>query len=128
MNTPAPAVKPRPFTRSNKPIFWSMFGAGGMLSALIGPMLVFLTLIAIPLGLLLPPETLSHARVLAFVQWWPGKLAVFAVVALFLFHAFHRLYHTLHDFGLHISPAAKALCHGLAGLFSLVCLWLLWQV
>ena len=29
--------------RSNKPIFWSLFGAGGLLAALIGPMLVFLT-------------------------------------------------------------------------------------
>ncbi|HSV19430.1 MAG TPA: fumarate reductase subunit D, partial [Casimicrobiaceae bacterium] len=42
--------------RSNKPIFWSLFGAGGMLAALIGPMLVFMTGLAIPGGFLLPPE------------------------------------------------------------------------
>ncbi|MEI6722867.1 MAG: fumarate reductase subunit D, partial [Betaproteobacteria bacterium] len=29
--------------RSNAPIFWSLFGAGGMLSALTGPALVFIT-------------------------------------------------------------------------------------
>ena len=37
--------------RSNKPIFWSLFGAGGMLSALAGPALVFITGIAVPLGM-----------------------------------------------------------------------------
>ena len=36
--------------RSNAPIFWGLFGAGGMLSALLGPMLVFITGIAVPLG------------------------------------------------------------------------------
>ena len=53
--------------RSNKPIFWSLFGAGGMLSALVGPMLVFVTGIAVPLGFLLPCETMSYDRMLAFV-------------------------------------------------------------
>jgi fumarate reductase subunit D len=48
--------------RSNAPIFWALFGAGGMLSALLGPMLVFITGIAVPLGLLLlPPDTMSYA-------------------------------------------------------------------
>jgi fumarate reductase subunit D len=29
--------------RSNAPIFWGLFGAGGMIAALVGPMLVFIT-------------------------------------------------------------------------------------
>ena len=32
--------------RSNAPIFWLLFGAGGMLSALLGSMLIFITGIA----------------------------------------------------------------------------------
>jgi fumarate reductase subunit D len=124
MNTAA-TTSPRPLTRSSKPIFWSLFGAGGLLSALFGPMLVLLTAIAIPLGLLLPQGTLSYARVLAFVHWWPGKLAVFVTVWLFSFHALHRFYHTLHDFGLHISAGGKALAHGVAGVMTLVCAWVL---
>ena len=34
--------------RSNAPVFWLLFGAGGMLSALFGTALVFLTGIATP--------------------------------------------------------------------------------
>ena len=54
--------------RSNKPIFWSLFGAGGMLSALIGPMLIFITGISVPLGLLLPRDTMNYDRMLAFCE------------------------------------------------------------
>ena len=43
--------------RSNAPIFWSLFGAGGVLSALIGPMLVFITGIAVPAAALFSRET-----------------------------------------------------------------------
>jgi fumarate reductase subunit D len=73
--------------RSNAPIFWALFGAGGMLSALLGPMLVFITGLAIPLGLLLPPDTMSYAKMLAFSQNWLGKGFIFAIIALFLWHA-----------------------------------------
>jgi fumarate reductase subunit D len=100
--------------RSNKPIFWSLFGAGGMLAALIGPMLVFITTLAIPTGFLLPPETLSYERALALARHPLGKLALLAVISLFLFHGMHRLYHSLHDLGVKVGPGRKALFHGAA--------------
>jgi len=101
--------------RSNKPIFWSLFGAGGMLAALIGPMLVFMTGLAIPGGFLLPPEAMSYERVLALARHPLGKFALLAIIALFLFHAMHRLYHSLHDLGIEVGPGRRALFHGLAG-------------
>jgi succinate dehydrogenase subunit D len=100
--------------RSNKPIFWSLFGAGGTLAALLGPMLVFVTGIAVPLGFLLPRELMSYQRMLAFAQNGFGKLAIVVVIALFLFHGLHRLYHCLHDFGIHVGPVLKAFFHGCA--------------
>ncbi len=106
--------------RSNAPIFWALFGAGGMLSALFGPMLVFITGLAIPLGLLLPPDTLSYAKVLAFAQHFIGKAFIFAVIMLFLWHAAHRIFHTLHDVGIHAGTGAKLLCYGLALIGTLV--------
>ena len=104
--------------RSNKPIFWSLFGAGGMLSALIGPMLIFITGIAVPTGLL-PRETMCYERMLALAQSGLGKIAIVAVIGLFLFHGLHRMYHSLHDFGVHVGPGRKALFHGFAFLGTL---------
>ena len=114
--------------RSNKPIFWSLFGAGGMLSALVGPMLIFVTGIAVPLGFLLPRETMSYDRMLAFVRSGFGKLAVLLVISLFLFHGVHRLYHCLHDVGIHVGSVLKAVFHGLAIAGTIACIYLLVRV
>lgn len=113
--------------RSNKPIFWSLFGAGGMLSALIGPILIFITGIAVPTGLL-PRETMGYERMLALAQNGFGKLAILAVIGLFLFHGLHRMYHCLHDFGIHVGPGRKALFHGAAFAGTLAAAWLLLSV
>ena len=111
--------------RSNKPVFWSLFGAGGMLSALIGPMLIFISGIAVPLGFLLPADTMRYERMLALLQNPFGKLAVLAVVSLFLFHGCHRSFHCLHDFGIHVGAGLKAAFHGFAIASSLVAIYLL---
>lgn len=100
--------------RSNAPIFWGLFGAGGMLSALFGPMLVFITGIAVPLGLLLPADTMSYPKMLAFAQNFIGKAFIFAIIALFLWHAAHRIFHSLHEIGIHGGLFAKLVCYGVA--------------
>jgi len=113
--------------RSNKPIFWSLFGAGGMLSALFGPMLVYITGIAVPLGLL-NKETMRYERVLALAHNGLGKLAILAVISLFLFHGCHRMYHCLHDFGIHVTPGIKAAFHGFAAIGTIAAAWLLLSI
>jgi fumarate reductase subunit D len=109
--------------RSNAPIFWGLFGAGGMLSALFGPILVFITGIAVPLGLLLPRDLMNYPRMLAFAQHWAGKSFVFLVIALFIWHAAHRIFHSLHDVGIHPGLPAKLLCYGGALVVTLLALW-----
>jgi fumarate reductase subunit D len=106
--------------RSNAPIFWLLFGAGGMLSALLGTMLVFITGLAVPLGWALPADLLSYPRMLAFAQHWIGKGFLFAVVMLFAWHAVHRIFHSLHDIGLPTNTAAKLLCYGTALVVTIV--------
>lgn len=106
--------------RSNAPIFWSLFGAGGLLSALMGAMLVFITGIAVPAGLLLPPDLMDYRRMLAFAQNGLGKLFAFLVIALFLWHGAHRIFHSLHDLGLRKGIAAKLACYGAALIGTLV--------
>jgi fumarate reductase subunit D len=113
--------------RSHEPVFWSLFGAGGMLAALVGPALVFITGIAVPLGLL-PAELMGYERLHAFAGYWAGKLCLFAVVALFLWHAVHRIAITLHDLGVHARFATRAACYGFALVGSLVAGWALLAV
>jgi fumarate reductase subunit D len=112
--------------RSNAPIFWSLFGAGGVLSALLAPVLVYITGIAVPTGAGMPPEALAYPRVLAFAQNLGGKAALFVVIALFLWHAAHRIYHCLHDFGVHPGTATKVVLYGsaFAGSAAAACLLL----
>jgi fumarate reductase subunit D len=111
--------------RSNAPIFWSLFGAGGVLSALVGPVLVFITGIDAPTGVGMPPQALAYARVLAFAQTMAGKAALFAIIALFLWHAAHRLYHCLHDFGVHPGTATQVMLYGSACAGSVAAAWIL---
>lgn len=106
--------------RSNEPIFWSLFGAGGMLAALIGPALVFITGIAVPLGVVFAPDTMSYTHMLALAQNWVGKCLLFAIVALFLWHAAHRIAILLHDFGVHAVTVVKLFAYGFAFLGSVV--------
>ena len=100
--------------RSNAPIFWSLFGAGGMLSALFGPALVFITGIAVPFGFILPADAMSYPKMLAFAQNFIGKGFILAVIALFLWFAAHRIFHSLHEVGIHAGVGAKLICYGSA--------------
>ena len=111
--------------RSNAPMFWSLFGAGGVLSALVGPVLVFITGIAAPTGVGMPQGAIDYSRALAFAQSAGGKIALFAVIALFLWHAAHRIYHCLHDFGVHPGTGTKVLLYGSAFAGSVAAAWLL---
>ena len=83
--------------KSNKPIFWSLFAAGGTLAAFLAPVLVLLFLM---LSLGHAPAGLSYDKLHAFAAHWFGKLFLLAVITLFLWHAAHRLRVTVFDFGL----------------------------
>ncbi len=111
--------------RSNEPIFWSLFGAGGVVVAFILPMLIFITGLAVPLGLL-PIDVLSFDRLHSFALSWPGKLFIFVVISLPLWHGMHRIFLSLHDFGINKGRLFfKWLCYGLATLVSLLTIILL---
>jgi fumarate reductase subunit D len=112
--------------RSNDPVFWSLFGAGGMLSALIGAALVYVSGIGVPLALLVSQDLMRYERMLGFAQHWLGKVIVFAVIVLFLWHAALRIFHMLHDFGIHAGTGAKLICFGLPLLCTIAAaFWLL---
>jgi len=114
--------------RSNKPIFWSLFGAGGMLSALVAPILIFITGIIAPIGLWMPSQALAYSRALGFAQHWFGKLLLLAVISLFLFHAAHRIYHGLHDVGVHAGTGTMVAAYGGALVGTLGTAYLLFAI
>jgi len=94
--------------KSNKPIFWSLFAAGGTLAAFLAPVLVLLFLLA---ALGAAPDLLGYAQMHAFASHWFGKLFLMGVITLFLWHAAHRLRVTLHDFGLRQDPVVAVLVY-----------------
>ncbi len=104
--------------RSTQPVFWVLFGAGGMLSALVGFALVFVTGVAGPLHLL-PKDLTAYSAVHGFAQNWAGKAFLFVAVSLFLWHGAHRIFHSLHDVGIHSGVLAKLACYGVALLGTL---------
>jgi len=104
--------------KSNKPIVWSLFAGGGMLSAFVTPVLIFITGLAVPLGLM-SLDSLSYDRMLVLAQNPFAKIVLFAVIFLPLWHAAHRLLTTLHDVGLPKGRIAMTVCYGAAALGSI---------
>jgi fumarate reductase subunit D len=111
--------------RSNAPLFWALFGAGGMLAALIAPALVFITGIAAPTGFILPADAMSYEHVVALASNVFGKIALLAVVSLFMFHGGLRMYHSLHHLGFHTGTGSKIVIFGVALLATIVAAWAL---
>lgn len=98
--------------RSHAPIFWLLFGAGGMIAALIGVPMVWISGFDAAFGLLISPAMLSFDNMRAFAQDPFGKLFLFITTSLFAWHAMHRIFHSLHDVGIPAGTAAKLICYG----------------
>jgi succinate dehydrogenase subunit D len=101
--------------RSSKPILWLPFAAGGLVAALIIPVLILITGVLVPLGIL----PLPYEKMAAFAHNPLGKLILFGAVALPAWHAAHRLRMTAHDLGLGGGAVVRAVCYGAAGVLIL---------
>jgi fumarate reductase subunit D len=102
--------------RSNKPILWLPFAGGGLVAALIVPVLILITGVLIPFGIV----HLSYEKMAGFAHNWLGKLILFGAVALPAWHAAHRLRMTAHDLGLGGGVVVKAICYGSAWLLIVI--------
>jgi fumarate reductase subunit D len=106
--------------RAIAPVFWLLFGAGGMLAAFFGPALILLTGIMIPHGWGVPKDLGSYANVLAFARSPFGKLMLLAVISLFFWHAAERLFLTLHDMRAGPIQLLRWITYGSAALLSVL--------
>jgi fumarate reductase subunit D len=116
--------------RSDEPIWWALFSAGGVCFAVVLPGALLSLAVLYPLGLI-SMQMLSYERIHAMVFdafFGLGGLAfVGAAICLPLFHAVHRIHHGLHDLQWAHGPVAKVLCYGAAILLSAIALGL-WVV
>jgi fumarate reductase subunit D len=96
--------------RSNKPVLWLPFAAGGLIAALIIPVLILITGVLLPLGVV----HLPYEKMAAFAHNPLGKLILFGTVAFSAWHAAHRLRMTAHDLGFGDGVAVKVICYGSA--------------
>ncbi|MBD3648498.1 MAG: fumarate reductase subunit D [Pseudomonadales bacterium] len=114
-------------TRSNEPIFWSLFGAGGLVVAFILPALIFVTGVGVPLAIM-PEEVMSYDRIHAFASGWFGKVSIFLVISLSLWHGLHRIFLSLHDFGIGGRALFSWLLYGTAFIGTVATCYLLIQI
>ena len=113
--------------RSLEPVLWLLFSAGGVVSALVMPVLVLLLGIAIPLDWLASP---GYEHVSAVVLHPITRLALFGICVLSLFHAAHRFRFTLYD-GLqikHLNEVIALVSYGVAVLGSVAAVYLIWRI
>ena len=109
--------------RSNKPIVWGPFAAGGTVTAFVTPVLILITLLA---SLGHAPDAVSYETMRAFAGHWLGKLVIFGVIALSLWASAHRLRITFYDCGLRADGGVAAVLYAatIAGTAALaVFLW-----
>ena len=113
--------------RTIEPFLWMLFSAGGVLAALLIPVLLFLFGLAFPLEWIAPPGREHMVAVLGHPLTRP---VLFLFCTLALFHWAHRFRFTLYD-GLqikHLNEMINALCYGGAIVGSVVAGYVLWQV
>ena len=78
---------------SNEPLFWALFSAGGVVAALLIPVLIVLT------GFAVPAEQITFAHLEDVLGHPLVRLVLFGVALLVFVHWANRFRHTLYDMG-----------------------------
>jgi fumarate reductase subunit D len=102
-----------------EPFLWLLFSAGGVVAALLIPMMLFLFGVAFPLGWISTP---SHAHLLGLAHNPATTIVLFGLCVLALFHWAHRFRYTLYD-GLqikHLNGVINVCCYGGATAGSII--------
>ncbi len=103
------------YRRSDEPVYWGLFGAGGMAIAFSLPAIILFLIIN---GFGSNQEAINGFYNL-FTHWWSAG-AMFVIVSLTAWHCLHRIYHGLHDLTIRTTRLHHYVCYGLAGVISVV--------
>lgn len=100
-------------TRPVEPLVWLLFSAGGVITALLVPVLLLLFGLAFPLGWIAAPD---HADLFEVISHPISRLMLLGLCVLGLFHWAHRFRYTLYD-GLQLKELGRQIgigCYGAA--------------
>ena len=109
-----------------EPLLWLLFSAGGVVAALVIPVLLLLFGLAFPLGLS-PP---SHEHMLAVLGHPLSRVTIFVSFTLLLFHSAHRVRFTLYDSLQikHLNVLIVLVCYGGVLVGTVAAGYLVWQL
>ena len=106
-------------------LLWSAAREGGVVAALLGPVLVLVFGVLWPAGLL-PARVLSPDHLTALAAGWLLRIVLLAAFALIAVHAAHRVRFLVRDLGLSAGRrVAAGLCYGAAAAMTAWAGWLL---
>ena len=98
---------------AKKAVVWGLFAAGGTVTSFVMPALIVLFLL-VSTGVV--PSGLQFDQFHAFASSWLGKLCLFGVLFLSLWHAAHRLRVVVHDFGIRQDKLVARTVYGIAAI------------
>ena len=115
-------------SKSNEPIWWSLFAAGGVVSAFFVPILIIIIGIVLPFGLV-GDEPFVYERIHGAVSQPVTKLLLFFLIVLTFFIWAHRFRYTLVHMGLHKARSViSVFCYGSAIVGTIITAIILWQI
>jgi fumarate reductase subunit D len=98
---------------AKKALVWSLFAAGGTVTAFLFPALIALFLM-VSLGYV--PDGLSYPDISAFAASWIGRIILFGTLFFALWHAAHRMRVIFHDLGVRADRIIATVLYLLAAL------------
>ncbi len=110
-----------------EPLLWILFSAGGVVAALVIPVLLLLFGLAFPLDLLSAP---GHAHMLEVLGHPLSRVTIFVSCTLLLFHSAHRIRFTLYD-GLqikHLNELIVLVSYGAVLVGTVAAGYIVWQL
>ena len=114
--------------KSKEPIWWSLFSAGGMVAAMVLPILIIITGGLVPFGWA-GNDPLNFEKISTGVSNELIKLFFFFIITLPLFHWAHRFRFTLVDIGLKsVSTFISVLCYGGAIVGTIISAVVFWTI
>jgi fumarate reductase subunit D len=110
---------------AKKSVIWGLFAAGGTVAAFLFPALIALFLLV---ALDMVPAGLQYENLHAFAACWFGKIVLFFVISLALWHAAHRLRVVFHDFGVRKDKVVAKAVYLLATLGTVLTAYYLYAI